>query len=281
MYRFSHKKVGRAIALVMIKVIMCDYGAGIYVGTLPEPKDQRNTTERATQDTNKSPNPAAQGAGAASIPTKDVEPNSYSQSYYDREDLHAQRIMAWWTRIMGIAAVIGIFLGGISIWLIWRTWDATREAAKISLQTYQAFVSLERPNIVPKLTLEHEDGESQFGINFEVTNIGKASCVVEKIYVSWTDSVDIPNFVGRAPWDAHVLVDSGSTEPIYRSWSDKRALRNGRFYSGYIVYRSPLQRDHKAYFAFEVVHITMSNDDTRTEILTCFDRVGQTKAKDT
>ncbi|MEZ5707909.1 MAG: hypothetical protein R3E02_00805 [Blastomonas sp.] len=62
----------------------------------------------------------------------------------DEYDLYAQKAMALWTAIMGAMAVVGIALSGVGVYLIWRTWDATREAAENSRKTFNAYVMRER-----------------------------------------------------------------------------------------------------------------------------------------
>ena len=124
------------------------YGAGFFAASLPEPEYQRDATKRAASNASESPDPSSQASGVAPLPAGDVEPPPQDQSYYNREDLQAQRVMAWWTRIMGMAAAVGIFLGGVSIWLIWRTWDATREAAENSRKTLSAYIAKERAHLL-------------------------------------------------------------------------------------------------------------------------------------
>lgn len=62
----------------------------------------------------------------------------------EERDLEAQRKMALWTAIMGAMAVIGVGLSGFGVYLIWRTWDATREAADNSRKTLDRYIYRER-----------------------------------------------------------------------------------------------------------------------------------------
>ena len=59
--------------------------------------------------------------------------------------------MAWWTRIMGVAAAIGIFLGGISIWLIFTTFREAKRAADAAHDANRPWLEIEisgTPNMV-------------------------------------------------------------------------------------------------------------------------------------
>lgn len=66
----------------------------------------------------------------------------------DEYDLYSQKAMALWTAIMGAMAVVGVSLSGVGVYLIWRTWDATREAADNSRKTFLAYIAKERAILV-------------------------------------------------------------------------------------------------------------------------------------
>lgn len=204
-----------------------------------------------------------------------ISPESEAASEAERNtyDLEAQQTVAVWTRVMGKAAIIGMGVGIIGLFLIFTTFWETRKAAQTSRDTYEAFIALESPLIAPKITLDHVQGKSHFGIKIEATNLGKTSCVVEKIYVSWTDKPEIPEFEGKAPWERHVLVAPEATEEVYESFGDKRMLKDGHFYSGYIAYRSPLKREHRAHFCVECALMTVGSGSERREAFGCFDRL--------
>ncbi|MCW3849394.1 hypothetical protein OF829_19310 [Sphingomonas sp. LB-2] len=53
------------------------------------------------------------------------------------EDLAAQRTSALWTSIMGVAALIGMFLSAVGVALVWTTFRATREANTIARDAVQ------------------------------------------------------------------------------------------------------------------------------------------------
>ena len=48
------------------------------------------------------------------------------------QDLAAQNITAWWTKVMGIAALIGMALSAVGVWLVKTTFDETRKSNEIS-----------------------------------------------------------------------------------------------------------------------------------------------------
>ena len=48
------------------------------------------------------------------------------------QELAAQNITAWWTKVMGIAALIGMALSAVGVWLVKTTFDETRKANEIA-----------------------------------------------------------------------------------------------------------------------------------------------------
>jgi hypothetical protein len=64
--------------------------------------------------------------------------------------LAAQKITAWWTKVMGIAAMIGMALSTATVLLIWTTFRETKRAADAAADansmTRQAFEESERVN---------------------------------------------------------------------------------------------------------------------------------------
>ncbi|WP_226698714.1 hypothetical protein [Qipengyuania gaetbuli] len=69
---------------------------------------------------------------------------TYRPKQRDELDLSAQQTMAAWTRAMGLAALVGMGVGIFGLGLIWRTWDATRQAASNSRETLNAYIAKER-----------------------------------------------------------------------------------------------------------------------------------------
>jgi hypothetical protein len=102
-------------------------------------------------------------------------------------DIEAQRKMALWTAIMGAMAVIGVGLSGFGVYLIWRTWDATREAADNSRLTLRSFIAKERAHLrIRKAVYSFEGDEDRIGVNNQgfrlaLDNKGESACTVLEI----------------------------------------------------------------------------------------------------
>ena len=45
------------------------------------------------------------------------------------QDLAAQRMMAWWTQIMGVAALMAMAISTVGVWLVWTTFRETKRTA--------------------------------------------------------------------------------------------------------------------------------------------------------
>jgi hypothetical protein len=63
------------------------------------------------------------------------------------QDLAAQKVTAWWTKIMGIAALIGMGLSAVGVWLVKTTFDETRKSNAIA---QRALLIENRPWLVVK-----------------------------------------------------------------------------------------------------------------------------------
>lgn len=60
------------------------------------------------------------------VAKEDATAREYERNEYD---LAAQMTMAWWTKIMGAAAVLGVLLSAVGVYLIWETFRETKAVA--------------------------------------------------------------------------------------------------------------------------------------------------------
>lgn len=76
----------------------------------------------------------------------------------EEQDLAAQKVTAWWTKVMGIAALIGMALSAVGVWLVKTTFDETRKSNEITKATQRAWLKAEiKPlSIAPTDTEEIE-----------------------------------------------------------------------------------------------------------------------------
>lgn len=104
----------------------------------------QNTEQGAQQPaTERTSVTAAAQQGATPAPISDLANPARDQSYYAREDLKAQQIMAEWTRYMGLTAVAGVLLSLVGVILVFTTFAATRHANRITLAGQRPWLNFE------------------------------------------------------------------------------------------------------------------------------------------
>lgn len=104
----------------------------------------------------------------------------------DEQSLYTQKTMALWTALMGSAALIGMILSAVGVFLIWTTFKETKvtseaatksaEAATKSAEVAeQALVGVERPFLHFNPELRGSDRSKQ---RYSFTNYGRTPCVI-------------------------------------------------------------------------------------------------------
>jgi hypothetical protein len=89
-----------------------------------------------------------------------VEEAKQTAREYQRkeQDLAAQWVTAWWTKITGAAAVFGVILSAFGVFLVWRTFRAAAEANQIARDTakqqLRAYVMVDTATVVPCVSKE-------------------------------------------------------------------------------------------------------------------------------
>ena len=103
-----------------------------------------------------------------------------SQSAQENEraeyDLYAQRTSALWAAIMAFAALLGIGLSGVGVFLVYTTFDATRKANEIAKKNVRPWVVVERFEIKRLLFENVEWRQGIFAIvevEIQIKNIGQ------------------------------------------------------------------------------------------------------------
>lgn len=163
-------------------------------------------------------------------------------------DLYSQKAMALWTAIMGAMAVIGIALSGVGVYLIWRTWDATRKAADNSQKTYDAYVAIERARITTAIEEARTIG-SDILCDIAVSNIGKSSCVVHRFVWAWSETEDWPKMGVFTGPPRHDLIREGESE-VLGFVKNSEGMAKPCLH-GVIIYQSPLGKEHKTFIGFQ------------------------------
>jgi len=167
-------------------------------------------------------------------------------------DLEAQRTMAAWTRAMGLAAIVGMAVGIFGLGLIYKTWDATREAAENSRKTLQAYIGKERAFVRPTsafVALSANALDPAHGLIIKFENVGLSLGRIKRIRYRFTKEwgwhpeggtevacdalVPAGGAEGRSPWLKIANISEGSVSGI----AEYITLEGERF---------------KTYFAFSI-----------------------------
>lgn len=173
----------------------------------------------------------------------------------DEYDLAAQRTMAIWTAIMGWMAVLGVGLSGLGIYLIWRTWDATQEAAKSSRKTLSAFLSKERAF----LTVESASKSVKFetlerGVSAHILNVGNSPANLRKVEWSCQDENVWPNKFYRSKRLYHVIPATKDTRTCFLEWDDEPEEGATIYIVAKLTYETLAEIEAVSHFCIRVTH---------------------------
>lgn len=194
-------------------------------------------------------------------------------------DLYSQKAMALWTAIMGAMAVVGIALSGVGVYLIWRTWDATREAAENSRKTLNSFIAKERAIIkATRADFHFRRGispENGFKISFLniglsvgwITEVGwqysfKEAWLPEPIKTVDTRKIVIPP--GSREISGHLSIDEFPSDPCWLMGYAKYTTLEDKHLTCYFYFKIT-QGDEPAFlgpewYAVSERHIAMPAD---------------------
>jgi hypothetical protein len=94
----------------------------------------------------------------------------------EEQDLAAQQVTAWWTRIMGGAAITGMVLSALGVYLVWLTFSETRKQARSAEGQLNLALAQSAPD--PKVTphpffvsMNTTQVVQQY-VQFEIRNLG-------------------------------------------------------------------------------------------------------------
>ena len=247
---FKHPKVRLALGL-LLAVLLC--GGWISYGLLESANYERESAAKADNYARYTSDKVAESCVSIS-PLERVKclqeaEDAKSEYEYNQADLVAQRQSALWAYIMAAAAIIGMGLSVIGVWLVWTTFRETKRSADSAGATYDAFVALERAII--KIHLDgagEQNGRLVIGVH--VTNIGKSSCLVKYFASHWqtTEKCDeISAYIGKSK---HVLLPHNEIKFV--DWSAPKSDEKAEFLRGLIGYTSPLG-EHCSHFCFRVL----------------------------
>jgi hypothetical protein len=164
----------------------------------------------------------------------------------NQSDLVAQRTSALWAYIMGAAAVIGMALSAVGVWLVKTTFDETRKANDLSAKFQRAWI---------KVTLKVIDLEDRisYSAGVEVENIGAsvATDVIVRLGM-FPEPPDSPMVEGKQSYKH--TIKQGDKIPV--SVTDPTVDQfDGLYFAGYAIYNTVFGGPHYSYFCLRLTKV--------------------------
>jgi hypothetical protein len=95
----------------------------------------------------------------------------------NEDDLIAQKSTAVWTFLMGCAAIVGVALSALGIFLVWTTFRATREGNNIAREIGEAQVRA----YLSVASATYQLGKKSISARVSITNVGQSTASSVKI----------------------------------------------------------------------------------------------------
>jgi len=199
------------------------------------------------------------------------------QNQREEYDLYAQKTMALWTAPIGWMAVLGVALSGVGVYLIWVTFQETRNANDIArlemaraqkealdarnayLDAERAIIEIEHVKLCPGSLMRKD----RYFLVMSISNKGKSNATQFQIFykissepIFSTSGIESHNFRGICiPGDKGVLdnliIRYPKTTPSY--------------IIGYISYRTLYDGYFKTFFCFRIIDRPFENDEGEWE----------------
>jgi hypothetical protein len=103
----------------------------------------------------------------------------------DEQDLVAQKVTAVWTSIMGGAAVLGMMLSTVGVWLVYTTFKETQRSANVAAENLNVFRKFEDASLSLKFLncQEVPPGGAEVTFEFDIQNLGRSAAVLHAVGV--------------------------------------------------------------------------------------------------
>lgn len=167
----------------------------------------------------------------------------------EEQDLAAQKITAWWTKVMGIAAMVGMGLSAVGVWLVKTTFEETRKSNDIAHDH-------QRARLLPsaQLTRTHYLSETK-KVVLRCENIGLSPAYRVRCLASTMK--DIPNrppIKGIGGYEWTVKVHEKQDLVLFENFN------NDHFLVGVIQYNTIFGGPKFSYFCFRFTRSSESGE---------------------
>jgi plasmid stabilization system protein ParE len=183
--------------------------------------------------------------------------NAARSNQRDEYDLYSQKAMALWTAVMAGMTIFGIALSGVGVFLLWRTWQQTGEAASYSRKTHRSYIARERAFFRCGTLHYATDNNSAFDKGFVVKleNYGASAGIVEKVEWEYLNGPVWPDKFRFMKYDKRTLVSDaeGRTPLLYcEKFPD---VLDKMWLVGTVFYRTMETEVYESHFCFELYQI--------------------------
>lgn len=192
------KPKARLVAAIVAIIVLLSASGALVFGLSKQAEYERRSDERSREYTSDTYGPAynsCQRLPFASQFDCIAEANEERRENSRKEgDLVAQQAMSIWTFIMGGAAIVGMFLSAVGVYLVYTTFQATRKTADAATHMNEiatkAIVADHRPWLTIELPTFHKVTVSKGVITDEwenfIENSGKSAAIRVKQDVKYS-----------------------------------------------------------------------------------------------
>ena len=124
----------------------------------------------------------------------------------NQQDLAAQKTSALWAYIMGAAAVIGMALSAVGVWLIKATFDETQRTAQIAQNNLDAYRDLEAGRLAAKFEWGWAGQVSVKWHNFGSSDITVLLADITSFQFEAGKIIALPTKISERDYPRHVIV---------------------------------------------------------------------------
>ena len=180
-----------------------------------------------------------------------------SQSAQENEraeyDLYAQRTSALWAAIMAFAALLGIGLSGVGVYLVWTTFRETIHATEIAKDSLNAMIDAERATLrmgeYAEIRKAHNRPHMR-ALTIRINNVGKSNGTIRSVIWIVADNAEWPESFehSTAPDLIVKKEDSGEIQQIIHA----PPTDGSYFVMGSVKYETILGRLFDTHFCYWV-----------------------------
>lgn len=120
-------------------------------------------------------------------------------SQHDEQDLAAQKITAWWTSVMGGAAVAGMLISVIGVFLVWGTFNETKRQVRLLTDQQRPDLLFTKVSLFSPNASGHQHVGSQppkeSMFQLVVRNHGAGTAIVDEVRYGYAVASEAPENV--------------------------------------------------------------------------------------